>query len=196
MSLSASKAELRNHVRATMRAVPADELTRWSHELVLLLQAQEDLWTTPGIVTLFGGLRNEPDLITGMLPWLLARGWRAALFAMEGAELLPYEVLTEHDLHRGPMGVWVPEPKPEHAVAPADISLILVPGLAFSCVDGTRLGRGGGFYDRFLSKPEVTTHRLGLCFEAQVLPQLPHEDHDIRVSSLLTEKGHYSFMSA
>lgn len=194
MSIPPRKAELRAQVRATLRAVATDEIARWSLQLVLNLQAQEDLWATPGIVTLFGGLRNEPDLITGMLPWLIARGWRAALFGMEGTELLPYEVLTECDLHRGPMGVWVPEAKPEHALSPADISLILVPGLAFSCLDGARLGRGGGFYDRFLSKPEVTRQRLGLCFEAQVLPAIPREEHDIRVSSLLTESGHYAFI--
>lgn len=193
MSDIPSKAELRTHVRATLRAVPADELARWSHQLVLNLQAREDLWAAPGIVTLFGGLRNEPDLITGMLPWLIARGWRAVLFGMEGTELLPYEVLTENDLHRGPMGVWVPEPKPELAISPADISLILVPGLAFSREDGARLGRGGGFYDRFLSKPEVTAPRVGLCFEAQIFPLLPSEEHDIHVSNLQTEAGHYSF---
>ncbi len=193
MSPPLGKAELRNQVRASLRAVPADELTRWSHQLVLNLQAQEDLWATPGTVTLFGGLKNEPDLITGMLPWLIARGWRAALFGMEGTELLPYEVLTESDLHRGPLGVWIPEAKPEHAISPGHIDLILVPGLAFSREDGSRLGRGGGYYDRFLSKPEVNAKRLGLCFEAQIIPQLPREEHDMHVNDLLTECHHYSF---
>src|SRR5690606_26172443 len=101
-----SKADLRRQVRERLRAVPDEELAVWSQELVSALQAREDLWATPGTVAIFGGLRNEPDLITGLLPWLTARGWRVVLFAVDGVELRPFEVTGMHDLKRGMLGIW------------------------------------------------------------------------------------------
>lgn len=182
-----TKADLRRQVRERLRSMPVEELRRWSDQLVARLKAREDLWTVPGTVALFGGLRNEPDLITDLLPWLRNRGWRTVLFFVEGVGLHPYEVTRLADLQRGPLGVWEPVPDVHRAVEPEELTLILVPGLAFSHLDGARLGRGGGFYDRFLARPEVTASRVGLAFDAQVYSDIPHEEHDLRVASLLTE---------
>jgi 5-formyltetrahydrofolate cyclo-ligase len=68
------------------------------------------------------------------------------------------------------------------AVSPASIGLVLVPGLAFM-VDGTRLGQGGGHYDRFLAT--CTAPSVGVCFAEQLLDELPFDAHDIRVSRVL-----------
>lgn len=186
-----TKAELRRQVRERLRAVPVEELKVWSDQLVARLKAREDLWSVPGTIALFGGLRNEPDLITDLLPWVRGRGWRAVLFFVEGVGLHPYEVTGLPDLQRGPLGVWEPVPDVHRAVEPDQLTLILVPGLAFSSQDGARLGRGGGFYDRFLARPEVTARRLGIVFQAQVYPDIPHEEHDLRVASLLTETAEH-----
>lgn len=188
-----SKADLRRQVRERLRAVPDAELAGWSQELVCALQAREDLWAVPGTVAIFGGLRNEPDLITGLLPWLMDRGWRVVLFAVQGVELLPFQVTGSHDLKRGMLGIWEPVAEPLWAVPPAELTLILVPGLAFSREDGARLGRGGGFYDRFLARPEVQARRVGICFEAQVFPSIPCEGHDARVDELMSENRAISF---
>lgn len=188
-----SKAELRRQVRERLRAVPAEELSAWSQQIVQRLMARADLWARPGTVSLFGGLRNEPDLITALLPWLRSRGWKTALFAMEGVELHAYEVTGNHDLERGPLGVWVPVISQCRPISPEELTLILVPGLAFSTSDGARLGRGGGFYDRFLDLPAVKSARVGLCFEAQVLQEIPREPHDACVPTLITEQKERSW---
>ena len=190
-----TKADLRRQVRERLRAVPAEELSAWSQQIVHRLMAREDLWTCPGTVTLFGGLRNEPDLITTLLPWLRTRGWKTALFAMEGVELHAYEVTGDHDLERGSLGVWVPVISQCRPIPPEELTLILVPGLAFSHTDGARLGRGGGFYDRFLDLPSVKAARVGLCFEAQVLQEIPREPHDACVPTLITEQKERSWPS-
>lgn len=65
-------------------------------------------------------------------------------------------------------------------------SHILVPGLGFS-VEGRRLGRGKGFFDRYLKT--VGAIKIGLCFECQVVADLPTEKHDVSVDYLVTEKG-------
>ena len=66
------------------------------------------------------------------------------------------------------------------------IDLVLVPGLAFDR-QGNRLGRGGGFYDRFLS--EYSGQTCGFAFSFQILDACAVEPHDRPVANLVTEKG-------
>lgn len=70
------------------------------------------------------------------------------------------------------------------------IGCILVPGLAFDREKG-RLGYGGGYYDRFLSKLQSSLGRvpltLALAFDLQILPRIPMEEHDYRVDRIITE---------
>lgn len=180
-----TKATVRRLIRERMRSVPDGTLRRWSDQLVERLKARADLWHTPGVVALFGGLRNEPDLVSDFLPWLHERGWRTVFFSVEGTELIPVEVRGAADLKRGTLGVWEPvgtSPLPE-----GELDVILVPGLAFALRDGARLGRGGGYYDRLLSKPEVRARLVGVAFHLQALPDIPCEPHDVRVPDLVTE---------
>lgn len=172
-------------MRSLLRAVPESTLAVWSGQLVERLQARKDLWEEPGTVAIFGGLRSEPDLVSAFLPSLRERGWRVVLFAVSGTELLPVEVRNKADLKRGPLGVW--EPVGSEVLPLAALDVILVPGLAFAQSNGARLGRGGGFYDRLLSRPEVRARRIGIAFQMQLLPDIPYEAHDIRVPDIVTE---------
>ncbi|MEH7124529.1 5-formyltetrahydrofolate cyclo-ligase [Bacillus sp. JJ1503] len=70
-------------------------------------------------------------------------------------------------------------------VSPNEIDLIIVPGLAFT-ENGYRLGFGGGYYDRFLTK--YNGHTLSLAFHDQIVSKLPVEDHDIPVSKIITDE--------
>ena len=180
-----TKTGVRRSMRARLRAVPDATLNAWSAQLVTRLQARTELWGEPGTVAIFGGLRSEPDLVATFLPWLRERGWRVALFAVSGTDLLPVEVRDERDLKRGPLGVW--EPAGTAVLPLAELDVILVPGLAFVRETGARLGRGGGFYDRLLSRPEVRARRVGIAFELQLLPDLPRESHDVCVADIVTE---------
>ncbi len=66
-------------------------------------------------------------------------------------------------------------------------ALILVPGLAFTR-EGIRLGRGGGYYDRFLSSQidEKHTEIVGISFSEQIWPKLPIDPWDKKMSLLWT----------
>ena len=68
------------------------------------------------------------------------------------------------------------------------IDLVVVPGLGFSPT-GYRIGRGMGFYDRFLAQAEFNGLSCGLAFEEQVVEQLPVLDHDVPLSMLATDRG-------
>ena len=63
--------------------------------------------------------------------------------------------------------------------------MIIVPGLAFTRT-GCRLGYGGGFYDRFLTKANVVS--IGLGFDKQIINQLPHNKDDSILDYIVTEK--------
>ena len=68
------------------------------------------------------------------------------------------------------------------------VNAVIVPGLAFDALGG-RLGRGGGFYDRFLLLPQlVNALKVAVCFEDQLIEAVPLEPHDIRVDVVITEK--------
>ena len=78
----------------------------------------------------------------------------------------------------------VREPDANCPELPLDkFNLILVPGLAFD-VNGNRLGRGRGFYDRLLGT--VAGIKCGVCHDGQLFPQIPTEPHDVKVDFILT----------
>ncbi len=68
----------------------------------------------------------------------------------------------------------------------ADIELVVVPGLAFD-EHGNRLGRGRGFYDRFLTHPDFRGTSCGLALEDQVVDSIPVGPSDARVDMLVTD---------
>lgn len=67
------------------------------------------------------------------------------------------------------------------------IDLLIVPALAFDRT-GNRLGRGGGFYDRFLAEPGVSATPIGLAFDEQVVDDLPTHHHDQPVHILASDR--------
>lgn len=69
--------------------------------------------------------------------------------------------------------------------APSELDFIIVPALAFD-LEGYRLGRGGGYYDRFLIKTEAFT--AGITRECFIREALPREEHDMPVRCVVTEK--------
>jgi 5-formyltetrahydrofolate cyclo-ligase len=81
-------------------------------------------------------------------------------------------------------------PKDEYIriVSPKVVDLVLVPGVAFD-KRGYRVGYGGGYYDRFFNKLEKGVIKIGLCYEMQILPEVPTDIYDIPIDYIITEKG-------
>jgi 5-formyltetrahydrofolate cyclo-ligase len=68
-----------------------------------------------------------------------------------------------------------------------DIDLIIVPGIVFD-EEGWRIGYGGGYYDRFLSRINPSVPWVSVAFELQIVPRIPSESHDLPVDKIVTEK--------
>lgn len=98
-------------------------------------------------------------------------------------------VCPTEDTHFKPGPFGILEPCDPSAVAPpTEIDLVLVPGVGFD-TQGTRLGYGGGYYDRFLRLLPTHAHVCGLAFHTQILPCIPQLPHDIRMPMVVTEQG-------
>ncbi|MGI6003860.1 MAG: 5-formyltetrahydrofolate cyclo-ligase [Christensenellales bacterium] len=69
------------------------------------------------------------------------------------------------------------------------LDCVIVPALAFTSI-GARLGRGAGFYDKFLNALPESVLRIGLAWNQQVLPRIPLEYHDAAVNIVLFENAH------
>ena len=74
------------------------------------------------------------------------------------------------------------------------IDLVIVPGLGFT-ETGHRIGRGMGFYDRFLAQSDFVGLSCGLAFAEQMVEALPMLDHDVPLSMLATDRGLRRFAS-
>jgi 5-formyltetrahydrofolate cyclo-ligase len=94
-------------------------------------------------------------------------------------------VSDREELRPGAFGIL--EPAGAEMVSPADLAgtLICVPGVAFS-VSGQRLGRGGGYYDRFLAAANPQAITAGLAYPFQLLDRLPQSPHDRRLGLIVT----------
>jgi len=139
------------------------------------------LWQAAGSVCAFAALRGEPDALD---PW--PQDKRIALPRVAGDELVFHWVADREELLPGKFGI--PEPCAEASPAGNEFDLILVPGLAFD-LRGGRLGRGKGFYDRFLA--EARGLRAGVCFDDQLVDGVPLEPHDLRMDFVVTPSAIY-----
>lgn len=90
-------------------------------------------------------------------------------------------------LSLGAYGIY--EPKTENCShsCPADIEVVVLPGIAFD-LKGNRIGRGKGYYDRFLKKIDKRVFRIGVAFDFQLLNDIGGREHDEPVNLILTEK--------
>lgn len=94
-------------------------------------------------------------------------------------EVLPYE---ESRLEVG--SFHIEEPTGRDTTDPAEIELVVVPAVAYDR-RGKRLGRGKGFYDRFLKETKAT--KVGVGYEFQLLEELPVEPHDVGMDIVVTQ---------
>jgi 5-formyltetrahydrofolate cyclo-ligase len=98
----------------------------------------------------------------------------------EGGTLSFRPISALSELVQGRLGIREPVAGPNWV----QLDLIVVPGLAFTA-EGCRLGRGAGFYDRFLSTIPATTIKIGVCFEFQRVSEVPHESHDVKMDAVV-----------
>lgn len=174
------KAELRRRIRTLTRAIPEAELTALSRDLTERL-ARHPRLVAARTVLLFHSLPDEPCTHT-LLDDLAAQ--KVLLLPVVSGDHLLIRRYRPEQMREG--AFHISEPAGRDFTDFAAIDLAIIPGMAFT-PDGRRMGRGRGYYDRLLSRPDMAgTYRLGICFPHQLLSELPTEPHDVRMDEVLT----------
>lgn len=106
----------------------------------------------------------------------------------ETKELIPSVITSMDELEPGYFNILTPKEEFVRPVDPTEIDVVLVPGVAFDH-HGYRVGYGGGFYDRFLTKIRKDTKKIAIGYSLQILDQVPRESFDIPVEMIISEKG-------
>jgi 5-formyltetrahydrofolate cyclo-ligase len=177
-----TKAALRTHARRVLADLSDEVRTAASAQICRRIEALSE-WTPARTVGFYAAQPSEPDLAA-----LLAAPGKIPCFPRVSGDLLEFHRCHSKDLLRpGPWKLLEPDPDYCPVIPPSEIDLLLIPGLAFTRAGG-RLGRGGGFYDRYLARVHPHAVKLAICFHAQLIPAMPLEIHDHAVDLVVTEK--------
>jgi 5-formyltetrahydrofolate cyclo-ligase len=134
----------------------------------------------------YAPLRSEPGG-PGLPEWLAARVPALLLPVLRPDNDLDW-ARYEGTLTTGP-GLRHPPGPPLGVAAIGTVDLVLVPALAVARSSGVRLGRGGGSYDRVLTRIRPGTPALALLYPGELVDGVPSEPHDQRVSGVVTVDG-------
>ncbi len=173
------KKALRREIGQKKRAMAAAEIAAYSRNLAEKLYETEEYKQARAI---YAYLPYNQEVRT----WeIVERAWkdgkRVAVPKVYGDDMKFIYLTDLTQVAKGYSGI--PEPIADEPVARDETALVLMPGLAFD-PQGHRIGYGGGFYDKFLSR-EPKHPTLALCYEFQMVEHLETEEFDIPVDTVI-----------
>ena len=150
-----------------------------------------DVVLSADTVLCFAGYGSEVSTME-LAQEFLRIGKNVYLPRVSGEEMDFYRIISLDDLEEGYKGI--PEPKKictdvftMDDYESRDSIVMLMPGVVFA-PDGSRIGYGKGYYDRYLEKYDIM-NRIALCFSLQMTESIPSDAHDKKASVIITEKG-------
>ena len=186
------KAIARKQLRDTLTAMTPEQRHRQSVAACLSLSNSPE-FKAARVVMIFLSMPLEIDTATLALKcWQAGKTVVAPKVSWEQRRMLPVEITALHQTTLTTSGQGVREPLNGKPVPIDLIDLVIVPGLGFTRT-GHRIGRGMGFYDRFLAQPDFAGISCGLAFDEQIVPELPLLDHDVPLSMLVTHRETWRF---
>ena len=193
MSDMTSKSAVRRQMREMLAALSESDRHAKSVAACSLLAASPE-FAAARVVMLFLSTPTEIDTAPLALKcWQAGKTVVVPKVSWGQRRILPTEITTLNTA-MATTGPGVREPIEGQPIPVDLIDLVVVPGLGFTPT-GYRIGRGMGFYDRFLAQPEFIGVSCGLGFEQQIVEQLPVLDHDMPLSMLVTDRGIRRFAS-
>ncbi len=172
------KTEIRRGMRERNRSM--DEKGRQAAASRIFGRVENlELFRKAHTVALFSALKDEPATDDVLQRWALQR--RIVLPRVEGEDMEFYDYRPEQ-MAGGSFGIM--EPQQGTPCDPAEIDLIIVPGVAFT-PSGCRLGRGRGYYDKYLSRKDFRAAKIGVCYLHQLVDELPTEPHDVKMDCVV-----------
>ena len=171
------KKTLRQQIRVLKKQHSQEDLLTQSEKILQRL-AKHPRFLQAEKVMLYASLPDEVQTLDFIEKWRHQK--TIILPTVVGDDIIPVELAENVTFAEGDFHI----PEPQSHPYTGNFDLIVVPGMAFDA-DGRRLGRGRGYYDRFLSlHPKIYT--IGLCFDFQLLPEVPSEPHDRIIDEIIT----------
>ena len=183
---SVVKEDLRREIRRRKQQYTPSQLEELSEPIIARLRP---LLVDARVILAYYSLPDEVNTHQ-LIDDLVAEGKTVLLPKVLDATTMELRRYTgPHDLAPGPFGILEPTGSPFHlSTFSPSIDLAIIPGIAFDAL-GHRLGRGRGYYDRFLSTmgtvPSVRPRLIGLCFDFQKLTSVPVDPTDIPVDQVI-----------
>ena len=182
---NSAKGAIREEIRRRLAASPKEDRRQASQGIFHALTARPE-WERIRVLGLYLSLPDEPETRD-----LIRQAWdQGKKVALPKTDI--QHGLTWWQILPGPLPaldtLWEPLPGNHPAIPPELIEGFCVPGRAFDA-RGTRLGRGGGHYDRALARRSREAWVTGLFFGIQEVENLPREAHDVSLPQVVTEHG-------
>jgi 5-formyltetrahydrofolate cyclo-ligase len=184
------KAQLRQRLRTVLREFDQGAVQQRSADAVERLLGLKQYAGSEVLMT-FLSLPSEVETAQIVLQaWQDGKRVLAPRLSWEQRRILPVEIRSLDAMTTNRMGVREPADGPPIPVSYID--LVIVPGLGFDSA-GNRIGRGSGFYDRFLGQSDFHGVSCGLAFQEQIVDEIPTGPHDQPVDLLVTDQRVYKF---
>jgi ribonuclease D len=181
--LPKTPAELRNWAKERLSAMSEESKAAESEKLLAELTSHPVLES--GYIAAFYPAMLEPQIV----PFLkkLASEGRLLLPRVQDQQKMEFVSVQdlESELQKGAFGIM--EPKADLPAYENLPTAFIVPGLVFG-KDGSRIGRGAGYYDRYLASVKGVP-RLGVAYSAQIRNSLPQNAMDMRMDEVLWVRG-------
>ncbi|MBR0176790.1 MAG: 5-formyltetrahydrofolate cyclo-ligase [Bacteroidales bacterium] len=171
------KKELRTQIKLLKKQHTKEQLWEQSKQILAKLEQHPDFVNAEKVM-LYNALPDEVQTLNFLEKWHLRK--KIILPTVVGDDIVPVEYGKDTAFAMGDFNILEPQNEPYTG----DFDLIVVPGVAFDR-KGNRLGRGKGYYDRFLSQ-HLEVKRIGICFDFQLVEEVPSEPFDIRMDEVIT----------
>ena len=182
-----SKGTLRSRMRALLAAM-SDEARHEGAAAASQRLIQLESLKHARVVMLYMPLATEVDL-TQVAIRCFQNGQTVCVPKVDWQrrDMAPVEVTSfdDHVMETDEHGLR--SPRSSRPILPELLDLVVVPGLAFD-PQGNRLGRGGGYYDRFLRRLRPAATAVGLAFDRQIIDEVTADDRDISVELIVTDR--------
>lgn len=174
--LHRAKQRMRELLIQKRRMLSAEERTAQS-ELILSQLEKMTVFREAKTVLLYYPKNNEVDVLPLFKRYKRDKVLLLPVTHRNGMTANPYE--GNDKMHRGKVGI----PEPTTPPFDGNIDVIIVPAVAFD-KEGNRLGRGGGYYDRFLKKQSHATF-IGVGYDFQLVDEVPVRKHDQKMHRII-----------
>ena len=180
--LKRAKRALRREVIARRDAVPERQRAAASIAIAERVAAMAET-ADAGSAMVFWSFGSEVDTAPLLERWG-TEGKTIALPRIEGSNIVPVTFVPGDPIAETSFGAM--EPAGGRMLEPAELDLVIVPGVAFDR-SGSRLGYGAGYYDRLLPRTREGVLAIAIAFALQVVPEVPTGGTDRRVDAIITE---------